>query len=283
MAYRLFAENERGERLELTGNRNFDVLSVDGTSPPAAAINTVPIVGLDGTRFNSSRVEQRNIVLSLNIHHPIEDNRIVLYRFFRSKRWVRLIYENSHRRVYIDGYVETFENNLWTELQQPQISIICPQPFWISDTDTAVDFSNVLPLFEFPFDIPAEGIEFSQLLTVMTATVDVGEVQTGGVIRFHALADGVENPKFFNETTGEFFGVDITMQLDDLIIVNTNQGQKSVVLIRDGTTTNLLSQRTVGSVWLQFISGVNTVSYGADSGDVKLLVDLTIVRKYEGV
>ena len=283
MAYKLFAENERGERLSLTENPNFDILSVEGTNPPPSAINTVPIVGLDGTRFNSSRVEQRNIVLTLNIQQPIENNRIVLYRFFRSKRWVRLIYENNHRRVYIDGYVESFENNPWTELQQPQISIICPKPFWISTSDTAVDFSNVIPLFEFPFDIPAEGIEFSQLSTVMTATVDVGEVQTGGIIRFHALADGVENPKFFNETTGEYFGIDITMQLDDIIIVNTNQGEKSVVLIRDGTTTNLLSQRTVGSVWLQFISGVNTVSYSADSEADKLIVDLTIVRKYEGV
>lgn len=281
--YRLFVENDHSERIELTGNQNFDVKIVDGTNPPPAAINTNNIVGVDGSKLNSTRVEQRNIVITLNIKPPIEQNRIYLYRFFKVKRRVRLYYENRHRKCHIDGYVETFENNPWTQLQQPQISIICPQPFWIADDDTVTDFMRVIPLFEFPFSIPEEGIPFSELETVTAAEVDAGEIETGGIITMTALGDTVTNPKFINITTGQFFGVTISMQRDDIITINTNKGSKSVKLLRDGTETNLLSDRMAGSEWVQFEAGTNLIGYEATSGTQYLRVSVTLTQLFEGV
>jgi phage-related protein len=281
--YTLVVENEKGERLELTNNRNFDVLNVDGTNPPAAAINTVNVAGMDGSRFNSARVEQRNIVISLNIHHPIEANRLTLYNFFRVKRWVKIYYRNSHRNVYIEGYVETFENSPWTQLQQPQISIICPNPFWKAITDTTVNFSNSNAMFEFPFSIPAEGIEFSTLEHMTTAFVNVGEIETGGIIQFYATTNQILNPKFFNRTTNKFFGLDFDMYKGDLITVNTQTGEKSVTLLRGGVRTNILSDRTEGSSWLTFEPGENEISFGADEGAANLEVSLSLVQKFEGV
>lgn len=281
--YTLTVENESGERLQLTGNRNYDVLDVAGTSPPAAAINTVNVVGMDGAKFNSSRVGTRNLVITLNIHHPIEINRLALYKFFRVKRWVKIYYTNSHRSVYIEGYVESFENNPWKQLQQPQISIICAQPFWLATSETVVNFSQSVAMFEFPFSIPAEGVEFSRREIMATAYVDVGEIQTGGIIQFYATTNQILNPKFFNRTTQKFFGLDFDMYQGDIITVNTQQGQKSVTLLRDGVTTNILSDRTVGSEWVQFEAGENEISYDADEGAANLEVSLTILQKFEGV
>lgn len=281
--YSLIVENEKGEHLSLTDNINFDVLSVTGTNPPTAAINTVNVAGLDGSRFNSSRVEQRNIVITLNIHHPIEANRLTLYNFFRVKRWVKIYYQNSRRNVYIEGYVESFENNPWTQLQQPQISIICPQPFWLSTVDTTVNFSNSNALFEFPFSIPSEGIEFSTLGHLTTAVVNVGEIETGGIITFYATTDQILNPKFFNRTTQQFFGLDFDMYQGDLITVNTQKGEKSVTLLRAGVTTNILNDRTEGSTWLTFEPGENELSFEADEGAANLEATLTITQKFEGV
>ena len=283
MAYRLYVENELGERLELTANPNFAVLKVDGTNPPVAAINTVPVVGMDGTKYNSGRIEQRNIVILLNINQPIEQNRLTLYRYFRVKRKVTLYYENNSRRCHIDGYVESFENSLWTKLQQPQISIICPQPFWIAENDTVADFMQVIPLFEFPFDIPAAGIEFSQLQTVTSMLIDVGEIETGGIITMQAMAADVVNPRFTNSTTGKFFGVDISMQLDDIITINTRRGEKSVTLTRGSSVTNLLNDRLTGSEWVQFVPGVNSIGYSASAGTSHLKVSVSVTQLYEGV
>lgn len=281
--YSLIVENEKGEHLSLTDNINFDVLSVTGTNPPTAAINTVNVAGLDGSRFNSSRVEQRNIVITLNIHHPIEANRLTLYNFFRVKRWVKIYYQNSRRNVYIEGYVESFENNPWTQLQQPQISIICPQPFWLSTVDTTVNFSNSNALFEFPFSIPSEGIEFSTLENLTTAVVNVGEIETGGIITFYATENQIINPKFYNLTTQKYFGLDFDMNQGDLITVNTQKGEKSVTLLRDGVTTNILNDRTEGSTWLTFEPGENELSFEADEGAANLEATLTITQKFEGV
>lgn len=281
--YTLIVENEYGDKLELTHNKNYDVLEVVGTNPSPASINTVNIAGVDGSKFNSSRINQRNLVITLDIKPPIEFNRIALYKYIRPKRYIKVYYKNGTRDVYIEGYVETFENNPWTKRQQPQISIICPKPFWLSSQETVLNFSEINNLFEFPFSIGSIGIEFSSITKLSHILFNAGDIETGGIIQFYAETNQILNPKFYNHTTGEFFGLDFDMYQYDLITINTNQGEKSVTLLRNGEITNLLSHRTEGSKWLQFIPGENTVAYGADEGAENLTVKFTATQKYEGV
>lgn len=281
--YTLIVENERGEQLELTHNENYDVLEVDGLNPPTAAINTVEIANVDGARFNSSRIETRNIVIRLNIKPPIETNRIALYKYFRVKKYIKIYYQNEHRDVFTEGYIETFENSLFGMLQQPQISIICPNPFWKSTSETQVEFSNTTALFEFPFLIPSEGIEFSRIERLTTTYINTGEVETGAIIKFYATSNQILNPVFYNRTTGKFFGLNFDMYEGDVITVNTQQGEKSATLLRDGVITNILSLRQNGSSWITFEPGENEISYGADNGQNSLNVTVTAIQKYEGV
>lgn len=280
--YKLIVENEKGERLELTNSPYFDVLELDGIGSLEAQINTAELANVDGAMYSNSRIHSRNIVITLNIRYPIEENRIKLYKYFRVKRYVKLYYRNDHRDVYTEGYVETFENNLFKNLQQPQISIICPCPFWKSNSDNTVNFSVLSALFEFPFSIPAAGIEFSRINKITTTYINAGNVETGAVIRLHATGE-VEDPVIFNRTTGEFFGITVTMTSGDEIVINTQQGEKSVKLTRGGTVTNLLASRTSGSSWLVFEPGENETGYSAESGQSSLDVTVTVVQKFEGV
>lgn len=279
----LTVENDLGEQLELTHNRNFDVLEVSGLNPPNAAINTYAISGMDGTKFNSARVEQRNIIILLNVHYPIEENRLTLYRFFRVKKWLKLYVKTNTRDVYIEGYVENFENSAFTDLQKPQISIICPHPFFLAAVQDNVYFSESVPLFEFPFSIPSSGIEFSRRSQITNLLFNAGEIDIGMTILLHASANGVKNPVFYNLTTQEYFGVDITMQSGDLITICTETGKKSVTLLRSGTVTNLLADRKTGSSWVQLISGMNRLSFDAEEGQSNL--DATVIARqmFEGV
>ena len=281
--FELSVRNEYGDVLMLTGNPDYDVLSVSGLNPAPAEINTTPVSGIDGTRYNSARVGQRNIVIRLNINGDIEDRRIELYRYFRVKHTVRVYYKNEHVDVYIDGYIETFENDFFTILQQPQISIICPDPYFKSMSDTEIDFENVTALFTFPFAIAAEGIPFSSLNEISSRYFNAGNVETGGVITFTALADGVKNPVFYNNTNGTFFGVDITMQSGDVIEINTQRGEKSVKLTRSGVTTSIVGDRTSGSAWIVFEPGENEISFGADESASSLRCTLSCVQRFEGV
>lgn len=279
----LTVENDLGEQLELTRNRNFDVLEVSGLNPPNAAINTYAISGMDGTKFNSARVEQRNIIILLNIHHSIEENRLTLYRFFRVKKWLKLYVKTDTRDVYIEGYVESFENSAFTDLQKPQISIICPQPFFLAAVQDNVYFSESVPLFEFPFSIPSSGIEFSRRSQITNLLLNAGEIDIGMTILLHASANGVKNPVFYNLTTQEYFGVDITMQSGDLITICTETGKKSVTLLRSGTVTNLLADRKTGSSWVQLISGENRLSFDAEEGQSNLDASVIARQEFEGV
>lgn len=275
-------ENEKGETLVLSNSEQYDVIDVQGLTSPAAAVTTSEIAGVDGAVFNSSRIGTRNIVITLNIKPPIEENRIALYKYFRVKRYVKIHYINEHRDVYEEGYIETFENNLFGMTQQPQISVICPNPFWQDVVDTKAVFSDLTALFEFPFSIAAAGVEFSRIDRLTSAYINVGEVPTGVVIHMHASGQ-VVNPTFYNNTTNEFIGLIATMQTGDLITIDTNVGHKSVTLTRSGTVTNLLSSRQSGSKWVQFEPGENLISYDADDGQSYLDVTVTAVRKFEGV
>ena len=279
----LTVENDLGEQLELTRNRNFDVLEVSGLNPPNAAINTYAISGMDGTKFNSARVEQRNIIILLNLHHPIEENRLTLYRFFRVKKWLKIYVKTDTRDVYIEGYVESFENSAFTDLQKPQISIICPQPFFLAAVQDNVYFSESVPLFEFPFSISSGGVEFSSRSQITNLLFNAGEIDIGMTILLHASASGVKNPVFYNLTTQEYFGVDITMQSGDLITICTETGKKSVTLLRSGSVTNLLVYRKTGSSWVQLISGENRLSFDAEEGQRNLDATVIARQKFEGV
>lgn len=281
--FTLIVENENHEAIELTNNDKYDVVKIEGLSPAPATITTAAISNFDGARLNNAQIEQRNIVLYLNIKPPIEDNRQELYKYFRVRRKCTLRFKNANRDVYIDGYVETFETDLFDMVQQPQISIICPDPFFKSTVESAIEFSNTTALFEFPFSIAEAGIPFSEVQNLTTKYINVGDVETGAIFKFVAGANEILNPKIYNRTTQKYFGLNVDMNEGDVITINTSQGEKSATLLREGTTTNLLNKRARGSNWLQLIPGTNEISYDADEGADNLTVTVSLIEKYEGV
>lgn len=281
--FTLIVENESNEQLELTNSEAYDVIKIDGLTPSGATINTSSVAGLDGTRFNSASIAQRNLVIYLNIKSPVEENRQQLYKYFRVKRKCKIYFKNQNRDVFIEGYVETFEADLFGMTQQPQISIICPEPFFKAVDEILVEFSNTLALFEFPFSIPEEGIEFSRIESMTTKYINAGDIETGAIITLSALSNQILNPIIYNRTSNEFFKLAVDLSEGDTLVIDTNKGEKSVRLIKSGVETNLLNKITSGSTWLQFQPGVNEISYDADEGAANLKVNVAIAQKYGGV
>ena len=108
-------ENVNGEVMLLTNKESkYQVISITGLNPPKAQINTTPIVGLDGAKFNSSKLETRNIVITIRLNGDVEANRQALYNFFVTKKWCRFYYTNGSRNVYIDGYIDSVECDLFS-------------------------------------------------------------------------------------------------------------------------------------------------------------------------
>lgn len=281
--FTLIVENSRGERLNLTESKNYDLLRVDGLTPPTAAISTAVVGTMDGEKFNSARLNIRNPVLTIRPHNPVEENRINLYRWFSPKHNVKLYYSNGQRDVFTQGYVESVTGSLFDNPQTFQISIICPDAYLYDQTEIMQDASYARALFEFPFAVPEEGVELSRYDNIDTVVViNDSDSETGVTIQLRASGD-VVNPKIYRRDTLESFGLNITMQAGDVIEINTRRGSKGVKLYRDGNETNIINYIDENVVWFQLLPGDNQFTYTADSGDFSLAATFVYNPRYEGV
>lgn len=281
--YSLTVENEKGNRLELTHNRNYTVIHIDGLTPASANINSSVTGTSDGEKFNSSRVGVRNIVIQTIINYPAEENRIALNMYFRPKHICRIYFKNNGRNVYIDGYVETIECDLFELGQTMSISILCLQPYFLDTEEIITSIERISALFEFPFSIRVEGIPFSEVHDNETATIiNSGDVDIGMIIELIANG-GVTNPVIYNADTREQYGIMTNMLDGDVIRINTNQGHKKIALIRSGAETNIIAQISESVDWFEIPPGENHFTYSADVGKELLTINFYTNNKYQGV
>ena len=280
----VIAENKYNDRINLTQNAQYALLSVGGVTPPTAIINTAVIATNDGGVFNSSRLNMRNIVLTIAPQNSIETNRISLYKYFKAKQYIKLYLENNTRSVWIDGYIETIDGDLYAENQQLQISIICPDPYFKDTATGNYTFSNVISLFKFPFAIEeTPGVPISKLGEFVEIAINNNSDDETGVI-ITILANGeVVNPTIYNMTTNEHFALDVTMETGDIIKIDTRRGHKGVTLNRDGIITNILNNMVPGSSWLNLPVGDNIFSYTCSEGSEYAIINVTLQPIYEGV
>ena len=267
--YTVKIENISGNVYVLTVNEAiYQVVNIVGLNPPKAQINTTTIVGLDGAVFNSSKLETRNIVITVKINGDVEENRLNLYRYFRTKEWCKFYYSNESVDVFIEGYVESVECGLFTNDERAQISIICPYPYFKSVEQIVDDISSTIAQFTFPFSInEGEPIPFSTLLISGETNVYNSTATESGVEIEIDISGAVSDIVIRNTTTGEQISLSYTFQSGDRVFINTNKGQKSVKLVRNGETSNLFSSVQQGSVFFQLNSGDNLFSYLVDDGD----------------
>lgn len=282
--FTLKVENANKQILSLTNNEcNYQIVNVDGLNPPKAKINTSEIANIDGQKFKSSKLEMRNLVITVKVNGNVEENRIHLYEFFRTGQWCKIYYNNDTRKVFIEGYVETMETDLFTVSQEMQISIICPDPYLKSLRLIFADISKTIGNFEFPFDIEEEGIEFSLYdANRITNISNGGEVETGIKITLTAVGGNVTNPIIYNTDTLEQFKLNLTMQEGDTIVINTQKGNKSVKKISNGIETNIINYVDDASTWLQLKIGSNRFTF-TSSDDTKLHIEFESNTLYEGV
>lgn len=281
--YSLKVENDRGNTLELTGNPNYTVYKIEGLTPPKASINMSSNTTADGDTVNSVRLENRNIVIYSTVNSDVETNRINLYKHFPVKKNIKLYFSNESREVYIEGRVELIECDPFTERQVAQISIICPKPYFKAVDNLITMFSDVSSLFEFPFSISKDGIEFSAITAnIRKSIINTGDVETGIIIKLFAKGT-VVNPVIYDVLKRTQFKLNFEMVAGDSIVINTNAGEKSIELIRAGVSRNILGNMAKNSTWFVLESGDNVFAYDADSGNNSLQLSFTTAILYSGV
>lgn len=277
-------ENTKGNEIRLTQNESeYQIVNVEGLAPPKAELYTNVVASMDGGKFKSSKMDMRNLVLTVKINGDVEANRINLYKYFGAGKWCKVYYKNGSRDVFIEGYVETIDCDLFTINQQMQISIVCPTPYFKSVDIIYTDISIVIAGFTFPFTIDEAGVIISQLIpNKVTTVINDGEFSTGFEIVMRALADNISTPTIYNSDTGEYISVSVLLNKGDVLRINTNKGSKSIKKIVNGVETNIINYLENGSTWLQLEAGANNFTYSVNSAE-RLEVVFEYHHQYEGV
>ena len=266
--FTLEIENTKGTRLELTNNEDdFQVTNIEGLNPPNANINTSNYANSDGSSFNSSKIENRQIVITISLNGDIERNRLLLYKYFKNKEWCKIYYKTESRNVFIEGYVQTFEVPQFTQKQVAQIAILCPDPYFKDLDEIVTSISKVIKRFTFPFAINInEPIPFSDLdIEKVTNVINDSESDTGLIINELEIR---------NTDTGKNLIIEYQFEENDKLVINCNKGKKSVTLTREAVEYNLIPQIKGKPTFFQLGIGDNHYSFLADDGENDMLVDI---------
>lgn len=289
-------QNPQGEILDLMGNRDrFVVSSIQGLNPPSATLNMSNIYGMDGAKLNSRYLNTRNIVITMMLRGDQEASRQELYRFLSSKAPLRFFFENNNRNVYIDGFVETNEDDQFVRQQEMQISIICPDPYFRDVNETVVELQNTAAAFEFPFSIEQnDPIELSSYEDNRTTEVDILTVDE---TPFELFIEPLETLPFWtsfrlqNVLTGELIGQAgwptalETFEPGDELYINTDPHRPKFIAQRGTAIYNRIPALINGSTFFQLHPGQNVFGYktspGTDADKIKVTMKYRNI--YRGV
>jgi hypothetical protein len=281
----LSVKNAKEEILSFPDSPYYDVIITDGLTPANVNVSATELFGYDGAKLLGSQVGVRNIVLDIILKSDIEYARQNLYKYFPPNENIRLYLKSENRDMYIDGRVETFEANLYSMKQRPQISIICPQPFFISKENVELTYSEIEAMFTFPFEIPVNmGIEFTAGSGNYTAVFEGGDVVSGMVFEITATKT-FENGRTLTFTNGSqtMRLTNIYMQIGDVLYINTFKGHKQIMIDRAITGNIDNGMKYFSGDWLQVTSGTNNLVVKNSAGASDINIKAQAFKYYTGV
>jgi hypothetical protein len=258
----VFSSNPSAPELPLGGfmpnDDQVQLRSIDGLGPVKAELSSTAFASGRGELFQGSSVGKRNIVLNLGLNPNWIDQtaatlRQRLYAYFLPEAWTKLRFFSDHLpTVDIEGVVESFEPNIFSEDPEIQVSVLCHRPDFIEADATMlrgeVDDGTIEQVFNY-----------------------VGTIDTGFELR---VGSTDENPDYTGELEivvkspeePQSFKIDlVTINAIKYFKLSTVRNRKRVqnIAIIDGAATNLLSGMTSLSVWPVFKPGENSISIKA--------------------
>lgn len=272
------------------------IQNITGLGPPKANINMTDLATMDGSLYNSARVEKRNIVIHMlfTFAPTIEDSRQRTYKYFPIKKPLRFLIETDNRILETVGYVETNEPDIFSKDESNQISLVCDDPYFYSSRKHTTVFSGIEPLFEFIFSnesVTKPLIEFSSIeMNSEKIVYYEGDAEIGVTITIHAVGKS-GNITIYNTGTREMMRINIEkikeltgrdFDVGDDIIITTMRGDKKIGLLRNGQYTNILNALDKNSDWFKLARGVNVFAYQAEYGYENLYFKIKNQIIYEG-
>jgi len=233
------------------------IRNVDGLGPVKSEITTTPSGVSRGETFQGSSTGKRNIVLTLGLNpdwstQTMSSLRQLLYAYLMPEQWCKLrINSDELPTTDIEGYVESFEPNMFSQDPEIQVSIINPKPDFIEIDAT---------IFKGTVDDGSNQHVINYVGTI-SAGFEVRIDRTAALVSYSGpLTIKVENSSGIQTITVNPVLVNTVQSYK----MSSVQGKKRVQAetIIDGTITNLLKNKS--GVWPELQPGENLISISAD-------------------
>lgn len=248
----------------------YDIQEIQGLDPVKATLVSSSFAQQDGSQYQSSRRENRNITMKLGLYpdyttDTVQSLRQRLYPLLMTKKAVSLrFYMDGDMTVDIDGRVESFENAMFSDTPGVDLSIMCFDPDFIDPVPVVLNGSTTSG-------------------STMTAINYVGTVETGIDLRlsinrtltaltiYHQTPDGTVKTM---DIAGSFVS-------GDILTISTIPGSKSATLTRSGSDSSVLYAVSPQSNWLELDTGANGVRVYASGAAIPYTI--TYTRRYGGL
>lgn len=226
--------------LGVTPKNSLLIRKVTGLNPPDRTL-FIGDYSQDGGIYQGRRVGNRNVVFTIDLNpnpalgETVQSLREDLYKAFIDPQtdgdYLKLVLtDETDREVYLVGYCEKFETEIFDVETMCQISMICPDPYLRNNNDTVlVQDPNgwVQVLFEYD-----------------------GTAETGFIARIY-VTTATTNISLLNNLKAMDLRSPTTYAIGDIIIVNTLAGERSITLTKPSTLPSQPSEFVIGNGYLR--------------------------------
>lgn len=293
-----------GRTLTMGPGQDIDITQVTGLESSELEVSTSDNALVDGASVDGKKIKPRpiHIEASFKSNKNNPENRAAVIKFFNPKYTGKATITNmgvSRNIEYeLEGWTFASASNMDNKLKI-LIDLICPDPYMLNVDNFGKNMANISPLLAFPWrmlssrmttgklDYPAEargmllgGMTMGyRTLSQEVVLANDGDVPTGVQIQFVATRGSVTNPKIINTLTGQFMRVNVEMEKDDILLIDTNDRHQVITL----NGVNYYQHIDRQSEPFKLAVGDNYLQYDADENYTNLDVNLFYTPKYLGV
>lgn len=214
--------------LGVTPKNSLLIKKVTGLNPPDRSL-FIGDYSQDGGLYQGRRVGSRNVVFTIDLNpnpalgETVQSLREALYRAFIDPQvdgdYLKLLlHDETGREIYLVGYCEKFETEIFEAETMCQISMICPDPYLRDNQDTIYALDTGWVQVPFTYEGSAE-TGFIVRIYITNETNEVTLRNNGKVMQLKNLS-------------GLFY------EPGDIIIINTIRGQRSITITRPADLTS---------------------------------------------
>ena len=250
---------------------------IDGLEPPDLDI-FVGDYARDGGYYQGRRVGMRPVVMTIDIHpnpalgETVSGWRDILYRTFMDPRrhgddLQLTLHDDEGRHLFLKGYTEKFECDIFSKDTFAQISMVCPDPYIRATVPTIPNFPGNVTSTTVHYDGNAE-TGFETEITMLWASSGIVLELDGKKIQINYVGSDLDSTKtvYINTSRGSSRAILMAPTSEVAALSSMDITNRWIKLRRDGVTTSLLPMISADSTWLELHGRQNVLTLTSPAG-----------------